>query len=193
MPCGACYWRVLKWFSLTERSSVPHAAGMPPLPAARFPLAIDSIRGRDLDCLPERMLILADSIGLENALRLVDRFGGHTILIPKLNQDRSASRCVLFGRLRSAIGNDGAEKMCAQHGGDRFTVPVCQELRHRLWRRALLREFEVCRGKRGTLHGVRILSARYSLTERWVYALLARSRAEDEQRLALDQRRREVA
>lgn len=166
---------------------------MPPVPAARFPLSLDSICGRDLDCLPERMLILADSIGVENVLRLVDRFGGHSILIPKLKQDRSALRGALFGRLRSVIGDDGAEKMCAQFGGDRFTVPVCNELRHRLWRRALLREFEVCKRKRGATHGVRMLSTRHSLTERWVYALLASARAEDEQRIAFDQRRREFA
>lgn len=95
------------------------------------------------DFLPLSAQELVQSIGAEEALALISRWGGVQIInIPKTpsNNPHGARRWAL---LAEVIGEHGMEKLAKSHGGKHLNVPLCHDLRLVRRNRAIVAEFDV--------------------------------------------------
>lgn len=67
------------------------------------------------DLLPESLQDLADVIGLENTIKLIDRFPGISLYIPHKTTDSHV--------LVTVIGEASAEALCDAFGGNEVRLP----------------------------------------------------------------------
>ena len=120
----------------------------------------------DLSGFPEIIIDLEQIIGLDGALLLVEAYPGIRLKVPKnVTEDH---------RLAKLLGIDRARTLVHVYGNDHINVPRCvQAIREN--RNARLFD----RRKQGATHTQ--LALEFSLTERYVYALLARGPIDDRQ------------
>lgn len=140
--------------------------------AATTPLDTEHLLATDAESLPESLLLVVSYIGLDATLRLVAEFGGRSVSVPRGSGGES------YQRLQRVVGSAAADALCWGFAGTKLYVPVCKGLRMRLRRRQLQCEFDALHQNGSAGHAVSELSRRHCITERWLYALIARARSE---------------
>lgn len=112
--------------------------------------------------LPRTVRELADTIGLPAARRLIDAYGGTAFYVPRRPTPA----------LEALIGTESAQALVDNYhaGSERLQLPRCVAAMRAVEHQAIVAAyydgataFELARA--------------YGVTERWVYALAARSRA----------------
>ena len=114
--------------------------------------------------LPETVRDLVSLIGMQSTLRLVDSFGGLTILVPKGDERRG-----IIGResLIEVVGRRCADRLIERYGGTRLYVASC--------RRAILalRDRSICSSY--PVRSVKELAIEHGLSDRQVWAILKKT------------------
>ena len=123
----------------------------------------------DTDLLPDGARELADAVGLPAALTLIEHYGGTRLYVP---QSMPADH-----ELVRLLGEEAAQALSDRFGGDNPDIPRC----YRAMQGALYRDIV-----RAYANGAsaRDLARQNRCTERWVYYLVARHRAEQDSRQA---------
>lgn len=108
--------------------------------------------------LPGSLEEIAEVIGREGALKLVDACGGTRIFVPR--------RLRIQHKLVTWLGLEQARRLSHHFGGETLTVVRAAELLRRTRNREIVRRYDT-----GT--GVRQLARDNALTERQIYAILS--------------------
>lgn len=120
--------------------------------------------------LPESLAEVVDVIGLEQALRLVDAFGGVRVYVP----ERMTPEHILV----RVIGHNSAWQLASHFGGEQLSVPRCVSgLRS-------VRNAQIRRERQAGASPAQ-LALRYGMTERQVYSILATSEPEQDPQQSL--------
>ncbi|PWG62838.1 hypothetical protein [Sediminicurvatus halobius] len=114
--------------------------------------------------LPERILEIAEVIGLDGAMRLVDHWGGLRLYIPEPDHITGAHP------LARRLGLQRARALATTYEREKIDVPNCKPALHRAWDARLLEE-------KHAGASARQLAIRHGVTERTVWLALARARA----------------
>ncbi len=117
----------------------------------------------DTDLLPDSAREIADAVGLDAAMRLIDAYGGSMLYVPK---EPTAE-------LRQIMGAAAAATFCDLFyaGSDRLSLPRCARAMRAVLHRQICAAYN-----QGATAGE--LARHYRCTERWVFEILARRRAE---------------
>lgn len=118
--------------------------------------------------LPPLVRDIADLVGLDAALAIVDHWGGVRWHVPVSVETAH--------ELVDIIGDDAADTFIRVYSGERIDVPRCLQAMIETRRAMLYEDYD--RGLKPPE-----LARKYHCTERWVWALLARRRdqANDQQ------------
>jgi Mor family transcriptional regulator len=114
--------------------------------------------------LPARLADVAEAIGLVATLKLVTRFGGIRVYVPRpeyITEDHELAR---------AIGLDAARKLAQLCVGERFSVPRAAKAIRRARDRALVRD-------RRSM-SIPQCAHKYRITERQVYWIVGHAEKE---------------
>ncbi len=120
--------------------------------------------------LPPSIHEVAAVIGMPATLRLVERFGGTTLPLPK-----GANR---IGRsslqaLAKQIGDEDAHKLAHHCAGEPLYVPKCDVALRRIRDLSICERFETAVREGVTANKiVMILAVEYKLTDRWIWKIL---------------------
>lgn len=119
---------------------------------------MNTIQSNQRQELPDSLAEIADVVGLEGALKLVEQCGGTRIFIPR--------KVGVQHQLANLLGFEQARRMSQHFGGETISiVRAAAALRKR-------RNLEIISRYDGG-EGVRVLARAYQLTERHIYAILA--------------------
>ncbi|GAB0056720.1 hypothetical protein SIID45300_01031 [Candidatus Magnetaquicoccaceae bacterium FCR-1] len=110
------------------------------------------------DDLPESLQEIADAIGREGAMHLVENCGGTRVFVPR--------KMRVQHKLVTLLGFEQARKLSQYFGGETLTVVRNAQLLRRERNREIIRRYDA-----GT--GVRQLALDNNLTERQIYAILS--------------------
>lgn len=108
--------------------------------------------------LPGSLAEIAEIIGREGALRLVDTCGGTRIFIPR--------KLRVQHKLVTLLGFEQAQRLSLHYGGETLTVVRAAELLRRRRNREIVRRYDAG-------EGVRQLARENALTERQIYSILS--------------------
>lgn len=129
------------------------------------------------EMLPDAVADIADIIGLNKTLLLVQKLGGVDFAIPMGNLQWSSEQLLI-----DAIGESAAAELMTAYGGERLYIPRCQaaciKLRNHEFRVAI--EMMVASGKTQTA-AIRQYAPQYGFTERWAYKILSEKSGLDAQ------------
>jgi len=120
--------------------------------------------------LPPSIHEVAAVIGMPATLRLVERFGGTTLPLPK-----GANR---IGRsslqaLAKQIGDEDAHKLAHHCAGEPLYVPKCDVALRRIRDLSIVSQFEMAVRAGSTANKIVMeLAVEYKLTDRWVWKIL---------------------
>jgi len=130
-----------------------------------MPLMLETPRPQTLAIhttdLPPALREIADAVGLEAALRLIECWGGVRIYLPgpdRLTDDHILAR---------GLGRPAAEQLCRHFGAGAYTVPRGLEALRAARDRAM-------RAEHADGRSARDLALAYRLSERRVWEILAR-------------------
>lgn len=110
--------------------------------------------------LPKLIQEFANVIGLESTLRVVQRHGGRRLWVPSKPNEH----------LVQLIGDEAAQMLCDQFGGEFLPIPRCVELIR------LRRDLDI-HAKRQAHTSIAELAGEYKMTERAICMILARKPA----------------
>ncbi len=121
-----------------------------------------------LELLPQLIVEIAELIGIEKTLQLVQAFGGTNLLMPK-GVEKSSSKQALI----HAVGEETAQALMEIYGGDRLYIARC-EVALRDWRdNQLMNEIgQLVMNDMSQTKAIRHVAVKYGISERWVYELL---------------------
>jgi|GEM_PF-3512854 len=114
-----------------------------------------------LAILPESLGRMAQLIGIDNTLAMVDRFGGTSVYIPTVD------RCSEDHELADIIGYFELRKLAMEHGPRRLEIPLA----HAMMRR--IRDMRIHDLARHMTH--KSIARRFRMTERTVRNICAQS------------------
>ena len=123
--------------------------------------------------VPESILEIADVIGYEKTLLLVDRLGGLDFSVP-VGSKESYNKQMLI----NAIGEDSALTFMKYYGGARVYIPRCQTALISMRNKKFYSDIKTAVEKgESKSFAVQSLSHEYGFSERWGYKLLSKFRA----------------
>jgi len=129
-----------------------------------------SILADHLHLLPEQARQIAALIGIQPALKLVERLGGTTFPVAKRANKAGELR---FSVLEDVVGLKAAEALTAHYGGTRLYIPNCKDALRRVRNTAMIREFDQRIGGGEVGRDVVFdLALRYGLADRVVWGIL---------------------
>lgn len=121
--------------------------------------------------LPESVQQIAELIGYPATARLLDKLGGTTFPIGKGLRALGAARATL---LRETIGEENAQLLVKNFGGEVLYLPRCDRALRELRNRAFLYEFAQLRDSGiSSLMIMTQLCPKYGFSDRFAWGLLA--------------------
>jgi len=120
--------------------------------------------------LPPSVHEVAAVIGMPATLRLVERFGGTTLPLPRgVNRRGNAS----LTALAKQIGEEPAHKLAHHCAGEPLYIPRCELALRRLRDHSICEQFEALVREGVTANkAVTQLALEYKLTDRWIWKIL---------------------
>ncbi|MEO5334125.1 MAG: hypothetical protein H7839_19100 [Magnetococcus sp. YQC-5] len=108
--------------------------------------------------LPDSLEEIADVIGREGAVKLVNECGGTRIFVPR--------KMRVQHKLATLLGFEQARRLSLHFGGETLTVVRAAHLQRRTRNREIVRRYD-------SGVGVRQLAREHTLTERQIYTILS--------------------
>lgn len=122
------------------------------------------------DLLPAQIKLIARLIGLHQALRLVEEYGGTTWPVAKGSTRAGEIR---HAALADVIGEDAAEVLAQHYGGDQLYIPNCSQALRRARDLEINRRFvEGVRAGHSANVLVSELAREFKLSDRRVWDIL---------------------
>lgn len=125
----------------------------------------------ELSQLPAVARELAEVIGLRNAMRLVEAFGGTTFPVPKRETRLGELR---FATLASVIGVEAADALVKRFGGTDLYIPRCVDALRGARDAAIIREYEEITKTASGNEAVQRLARQHQLSDRHIFNILKR-------------------
>lgn len=125
----------------------------------------------ELSQLPAVARELAEVIGMRNAMRLVDAFGGTTFPVPKRETKLGELR---FATLASVIGPEAADALVKRFGGTDLYIPRCVEALRGARDAAICAEYDRLVQTMSGNEAVQRLARQHQLSDRHIFNILKR-------------------
>lgn len=127
--------------------------------------------------LPDVITDIAEVIGYDKTVKLVQRLGGIDFATPRGSQDSQRAKLLI-----DILGNEAAEQLMKRFGGARLYIPRCHAaclwLRNHEFVAAI--EMAVASGSTQTA-AIQKYAPQYGFTERWAYQILSNAKKDDNQ------------
>ncbi len=132
-----------------------------------------------LELLPTIIVEIANLVGMSKTMQLVQAFGGTDLTMP-IGVENSMTEQALI----SAVGEETAQLLMENYGGDRLYIPRCEVALRDLRNNRLMAELKqaVMNGMSQT-KAIRRLAIQYELSERRIYELLKERLPQQQPRL----------
>lgn len=125
----------------------------------------------DLAYLPQQLQDIIEIIGLPAAKRLVEHYGGVSVMVPpQMREDHALARL---------LGLEAAQKLVEQYARERITVP-------RAYRAIIAFRNSLIRAAHADGKTAKELALLHGITERWIWNILANETADDSQKDLFD-------
>jgi hypothetical protein len=133
--------------------------------------ASPSLDGLALERLPAVARELAETIGLRQALRLVEALGGTTFPVPKRENRAGELR---FKVLAEVVGEPAAEAIVRRYGSTGLYIPRCADALRHARDAAICRDYDLLIQSMSGNDAVQRLARANHLSDRSIFAILKR-------------------
>ena len=127
--------------------------------------------------LPDVITDIAELIGCDKTVKLLQRLGGIDFAMPRGSQDSQRAKLLI-----DILGKDAADQLMQRFGGARLYIPRCHTACLWLRNQEFVNKIELAVASGSTqTAAIQKYAPQYGFTERWAYQILSNAKKYDNQ------------